>query len=276
VETRTLPKPEPLAVINDSNQYKLLDMFNRIFIIFIVSTFSFLTSSLCKAEDHKDSLEVLFVGNSYTYMENLPQIVSIISESTKIKLVTTKSVAGGARLKDHWNGNRGLRTKQLIEKGKYDIVILQGQSMAAINEPDSLRKYSDLFCQFVVDNGAKPFLFTTWARKKVPQYQDIINHVYTKISTENNATMLPIGDAWKLAKQLRPDIEIFSFDGSHPNKLGTFLTACIIVGTITDEIPQKITSIYKTFDKFDESILLMYVDPLDVTFCKKVTEEILK
>ncbi|MFH0759194.1 MAG: hypothetical protein V2B15_18040, partial [Bacteroidota bacterium] len=56
-------------------------------------------------------LKVLFVGNSYTYGYNLAHIVSIMSEATSTKLITRKSVIGGAHLWEHWNGNRELQTK---------------------------------------------------------------------------------------------------------------------------------------------------------------------
>jgi hypothetical protein len=49
-------------------------------------------------------LKVLFAGNSYTYGYNLPHIVSIMSEGTDTRLVTRKSVIGGAHLWEHWNG----------------------------------------------------------------------------------------------------------------------------------------------------------------------------
>ena len=39
---------------------------------------------------NEDTLRVLFVGNSYTYYNNLPQLVSILSEQTGTKLITQK------------------------------------------------------------------------------------------------------------------------------------------------------------------------------------------
>ena len=67
------------------------------------------------AQTKKDSLNILFVGNSYTYFENMPQIVSLISNKTTTYLVTKKSIIGGARLREHWHSERGLKTKDLIE-----------------------------------------------------------------------------------------------------------------------------------------------------------------
>jgi hypothetical protein len=65
-------------------------------------------------------------------------------------------------------------------------------------------------------------------------------------------------------------------DGSHPSKLGTFLTACVFVVTILDEIPDKLPSIYYTFDLEEEFIGLVKIDPLDAIFCQEVAKEINK
>ena len=77
------------------------------------------------AQVQKDTLRVLFVGNSYTYFENLPQVVSVLSEQTGTVLITEKSTIGGAKLREHWRGARGLNTKEKIRNGDYDIVVLQ-------------------------------------------------------------------------------------------------------------------------------------------------------
>lgn len=90
-------------------------------------------SNECFAQFEKDSLRILFVGNSYTFVSNMPHLVSLISDSTNVKLVTSKSTAGGASLSDHWNGEKGLKTKESISNGKYDIVVLQGHSMETID-----------------------------------------------------------------------------------------------------------------------------------------------
>ena len=111
----------------------------------------------CRAQDHLDTLKVLFVGNSYTYFSNLPQMVSLISDSTDTKLITEKSTAGGARLSQHWKGERGLTTMEKIKEGRYDIVVLQEQSMGTIEQPDSFLLYAKKLSEFIQDQGAKPF-----------------------------------------------------------------------------------------------------------------------
>jgi len=237
---------------------------------------SFITISIF-AQEKKDTLKVLFVGNSYTHVNNLPQITSIVSEEVNTKLITRESTLGGAKLREHWFGERGLKTKEKIKNGNFDIVVLQGYSMSTIEFPDTLTKYAKLFCDFIRENGAEPYFYLTWARKKVPQYQETIDSVYYSIAAENNATVVPVGKAWHLAQKLRPNIELFQIDGSHPSNLGTLLSASVFVATITNEVPNKIRRGYKIDDINGEPILLMYFydqELLDLTFTKKIVEEI--
>jgi hypothetical protein len=224
----------------------------------------------CFSQNLKDTLNVLFVGNSYTYFNNLPHIVSIISDSTKTKLLTKKSVGPGARLSEHWKSKNNLRTRELIENGKFDIVILQEQSMAPFIQPDSFYTYGRLLCDFIKRNKAKPYLFLTWAREKVPQYQENLNKAYTQLSKMSDTHLVPVGPAWELAKTLRPGIELFINDGSHPSELGTFLTACVFVKILTGETPKKLPSYYATNDEAGEVVELMYITDLDIIFCQKI------
>jgi len=230
------------------------------------------------SQTSKDTLKVLFVGNSYTHVNNLPQITSIVSDNVSTKLITRASTVGGAKLREHWLGKRGLKTKEIIKNGNFDVVVLQGFSMSAIDTPDSLAKYSKLFCNYIRNYGAKPYLYVTWAREKVPQYQKTIDSVYYDIAAKNNVTIAPVGEAWELARKLRPDIRLYQIDGSHPSKLGTLLTATVFVATITNEIPDKLSRGYKTEDIDGEYIMLMYFydqEILDLVFCQKIVEEIL-
>jgi len=191
--------------------------------IFLLMAGLFLSLAWVNAQQKE--LKVLFVGNSYTYGYNLPHIVSIISEETPVKLVTRKSVIGGASLQEHWEGGRELNTRNMIAEGDYDVVVLQDFSMSAMNSPDTSLKYIRLFSEFIRSHGAEPCLFNTWAREKVPQFQAEIDAMYERAALENNATWVPVGPAWELAMDLRPSVDLFTSDGSHPNELGCMLTA---------------------------------------------------
>jgi hypothetical protein len=220
-------------------------------------------------------VKVLFVGNSYTYGNNLAHIVALISEGTETTLQTRKSVIGGAHLWEHWNGMRQLETKKMIAEGDFDVVVLQDYSMSGIDTPDSLLKYVGLFTEFNTQHGARTFLFNTWARKKVPQYQDQIDLAYMKAAEENGAERIPVGTAWELAMDIRPSIELFTSDGSHPNSLGTYLTACLFVKTLCGELPEELPLTLRVPDAHGELLYLFGIDLLDAEFCRRITHQVL-
>jgi hypothetical protein len=229
-----------------------------------------LMSANALAQTGKDTLNVLFVGNSYTYFENLPQVVSILSRQTGTVLLTRKETLGGAKLSEHWRGARGLNTRKIIENGKFDIVVLQEWSLGTVSEEDSAVYYLGLFSDLVRKQGAKPYYYMTWAREKSPQQQETISRVYREAAAANKATVVPVGEAWAEAQRERPDFRLYYPDGSHPAELGTYLAACVFVATITGELPESIPGVISVTDSRGENLILMMVDKPDVEFCRKV------
>ncbi len=225
------------------------------------------------AQFEKDSLRVLFVGNSYTSISNMPHLASLISDSTKVKLVTSKSTAGGATLSNHWNGEKELKTKDAICTGLYDIVVIQGHSLETIENKDDFFKYSKMLCDLVKESGATPYLYVTWSRQKYSHIQDTISRVYLEAAKENDCDLIMVGEAWKLARAIRPDIGLYMPDGSHQNDLGAFLNACLFVGKFTGEIPSSLSTSYRIKDANGEQVLLFWENALDVELCQKVASE---
>ena len=262
----------------DANKYFIMMKSNYMkksfTLLFLVISFLFLNFSGLKAQQKE--LKVLFVGNSYTYGYNLPHIVSIISAETSVKLNTRKSVIGGASLKEHWLGGRDLQTRQIIAEGEFDAVVLQDFSMSAMHAPDTSLKYIKLFSEFIRSHGAKPYLFNTWAREKVPQFQEEIDAMYQKAAEENGAVRVPVGPAWELAMDLRPSVDLFTSDGSHPNELGTMLSASVFVRVLCGELPEIVPSLYRIEDANGETVRLMNHNPEEPEFCRRIANEIVE
>jgi hypothetical protein len=226
------------------------------------------------AFSQQKELKVLFVGNSYTYGYNLAHIVSIMSEATSTKLITRKSVIGGAHLWEHWNGNRELKTKEIIAEGDFDVVVLQDFSMSGVDTPDSTLKYVKLFAEYNSQYGAKTVLFNTWARERVPQFQAQIDEMYIKAAEETGAIRVPVGPAWELAMDLRPTADLFTSDGSHPNELGCLLTASVFVLVLTGELPEMLPTLYMIEDADGETVRLMNHNPEDAEFCRRIALQV--
>ena len=72
-----------------------------------------------------ESLNVLFIGNSYIASNNLPSLISSIATSMGDQINFETSIIGGATLQDHTNNQN---TIDLITIGNWDYVVLQEQS----------------------------------------------------------------------------------------------------------------------------------------------------
>lgn len=240
----------------------------------VVLLFLLASNSLLGAEK-KDTTRVLFVGNSYVYYNNLIQMIGLITDSMDHKIICRKSVIGAATLGEHWNGLRGLRSKEAIQKGRYNIVVIQDNSMWPLQHKDSLLLYGQRFAQLIQQTGAKTYLYNTWARQKTPQTQDSINLAYAELAALTGATRVPIGACWAKARMEKPDVDLFHPDGSHPSPMGSFLIALGFIKTITGKLPAKYATVYNYWDKDGESFRIMQLSEAEIKFCVQIVNAVI-
>ena len=218
--------------------------------------------------------KVLFAGNSYTYFWNLPQHVSVMAEEQDIKIETSQSTTGGCNLKHHWKSEKKLNTMQLIDESYYDAVVLQDQSMRAIEAKDSLIHYGKLLAEAIKSKGGKVYLYQTWAREATPETQDIITNAYAELAEIADAEVVPVGEVWKRARELRPNIKLFDPDGSHPSSFGTYLTACVFYSVFTKKSPVGLPHRLETKDKNGDKIYINMVSREGARFCQELAWEV--
>lgn len=246
---------------------------------FLILVICYTFAGLTQPTKNSKPIRVHFVGNSYTYYQNLAQVVAIMAKSRGIDMVTSKSTIGGATLSEHWyNGSAdkplwNINTKDKLRSGNFDLVILQDMSMNPVSHPDSTLKYVHLFSDLIKNLRAKPLLYLTWAKEKTPQTQEQITSTYLRAAKANDLKIAPVGEAWKLARSLRPDLKLFADDGTHPSYIGAYLTACTFFATLTEGDPVGLPRVYRTEDKFGESIELMLLDAELAKFLQTVARD---
>src|SRR6185436_248806 len=121
---------------------------------------------------------ILFVGNSYTYFNDLPAIVAALAEAGGHRIETRMVAPGGWRLKDHFEKGEARR---VLHEGHWDFVVLQEQSTLGANvtvdglprivSDEVFRPHAEKWAAEIAAAGAKPVFYLTWARKKSPEDQ---------------------------------------------------------------------------------------------------------
>lgn len=244
------------------------NIFLKIIVLFFVLNVNAQTNT-------KDTLHVLFVGNSYTYFWNMPQMVNVMAESNGESIVTKKSTKGGAYWKEHWEGERGLKTKELITNQKWDYVVLQNNSMSSIENRDEFMEYGQKLIEFVKKSGATPLLYATWSRKYNPLMERQVTEAYRELGENMNVNVIPVGDIWKNIREIRPDLELYHPDSSHPSNVGSYVIAIVMYGYLTKKSVSKVPERLQTTDKFGEELYLNILMKNDADFIQQVVDEYL-
>lgn len=197
---------------------------------------------------------VLWLGNSYTATNNLPDLVYQLALSGGDTLVYDSNTPGGYRLDDHWSS---LTSQTKITQRDWDYVVLQAQSQ----EPswDSayvtnwLYPYGEAFDSVIHlnDSCTQLVFYMTWGRKNgdasycaqfpwVCTYQGMQNqltHRYLHMAHTNNAIAAPCGEAWRDVIATTPAFDLYLPDESHPSLHGSYLNACVFYATIYRRSP---------------------------------------
>ncbi|MEO0558654.1 MAG: hypothetical protein AAF170_10780 [Bacteroidota bacterium] len=196
----------------------------------------------------RDTLDVLFVGNSYIYFNNLPGMVEDISVALGGPVV--RSVAhtyGGMMLEEHIdNGQVDSLLEAGPNDGEWEWVLLQEQSTlgarfregpGALGSPEAFHTATRELASMIRAVDAEPALYMTWAKEAFPGQIEALSQAYLSIGSELELDVAKVGEAWAEVRRLRPEFSLYTRDGSHPNAAGSYLAACVIYAMLTGESP---------------------------------------
>jgi len=182
------------------------------------------------------SYQILFIGNSHTYLHYMPRMLEQLAEAAgnQKKLRTDQITGRGASLKWHWNQRA---THDMITAEQWDHVILQERSGGPLEDPGAMQKYARLFDAKIKKQGARTILYMTWANRRRPESQKIIRHAYAQAARETGALLAPVGIAWENALKANPGLRLHHEDNRHASPAGAYLTACMFFTVICKADP---------------------------------------
>ncbi len=190
---------------------------------------------------------ILFVGNSYTYTNDMPYdyfqpMVEAAGYQVKIDAVTkgAHTLLEFANPKDDYGR---IVNSYLSEPGRYDYVILQEQSVLPAGENaklfyEGVRKLAEK----VRAAGAKPILYATWGRKTGSD--TLTKHgwdhetmawrlaaAYQAIGEELDIPVVHVGMGFLNINRNKPEINLYNLDLTHPSRAGSYLVGlCLFAG----------------------------------------------
>src|SRR6185436_6018253 len=215
-------------------KYSTINKINHLLIV-LVSLFFCIAGYELKAQL---SFKVLFLGNSYTSVNNLPQLIYDIALSAGDTLVFDSYAPGGYQLIDH---SSDAVSQSKIMAGGWDYVVMQGQSQEPIMANNQFTIGAGALYQLVKQYNAcavtMPYM--TWGRKNgdaanCPNFPEMctyesmdstLRECYLNLTANINGEVSPVSVVWHYLRQNYPGIELYQPDESHPSAEGSYAAA---------------------------------------------------
>ena len=214
-----------------------------------VAAFLILSAGDAVAQPLKTALEnpaperVLFVGNSYFYYNDsvhnhVSRMLASLDPALGERIEFKSATIGGAALNHHPLDSHLTPGKLGIDE-PFELVILQGGSGEPLSERrrEEFARTAAEFERKISAVGAETALYMTHAYSPPhprfdPDMIESIESLYVETANEIGVLVIPVGLAFEEAYRRRPEIVLHKqFDGSHPDLLGTYLAACVIVAS---------------------------------------------
>jgi hypothetical protein len=202
--------------------------------------------------------KVLFLGNSYTGVNNLPQMIANVALSVGDSLIFDSNTPGGYTLQGHSTNATSLSK---IAVGDWDFVVLQEQSQLP-SFPDgqvqsSVFPFARALDSIINANNScvETVFYMTWGRKNgdasnCANFSPVCTYMgmdsllrlrYTMMADDNHAILSPVGALWRYIRQNHPLIELYQSDESHPSVAGTYAAACAFYTVLFRKDPNLIS-----------------------------------
>lgn len=206
----------------------------------------------------QDTLQALFLGNSYTGYNSLTQITANLAASTGDYLITGSNTPGGHTLEGHSTNATSLG---LIQGNDWDFVVLQEQSVRPSFPIEQVQSevypFAASLNQTIKASNpcTQTTFYMTWGREDgyafgcanwppVCTYEgmdSLLRLRYEEMADDNNALVSPVSVVWRYIRNNHPEVDLYVNDGSHPSLEGSYAAACTFYTIFFKKDPTLIT-----------------------------------
>jgi hypothetical protein len=210
-------------------------------------------------EAHPPSgLHVLFIGNSLTYVNDLPLTVSNLAALSGDTVRTAQVAFPDYALEDHVAQGDAVRA---ISLGGWQYVVLQQGPSSLESSRQNLITWTKYFDRIIRPSGARTALYMVWP--SINNFSTFSRGIdsYQLAAQAVNGLLLPGGAAWLTALAKDSTLQLYARDGFHPSGLGTYLVALVIYERLTGrdarDLPPKVWVGGATFSVPDSTVRLL-------------------
>ncbi len=208
-------------------------------------------SQVYAQKEQNEDMSILFVGNSYTHMNDMPAIFDKICKSKGKSVYVEKNTRSGSSFNIHTTRPDLF---EAINSRVWDVVILQGYSREMSFPPEYIDTATIPYIKQIIDSirakdsCTRILLHMTWGykegyeeREDIDTYDKMTEQIalgYKYLSDTLDLPIVPVGKVWQEVRTKYPEIELYDADKAHPSKNGSYVSACTFYTSIFKESPE--------------------------------------
>ncbi len=206
-------------------------------------------------------MNILFIGNSYTYFFDLPSLFADLCRANGHDVRVDSVTAGGRELHEcltefysdlNTDDPLGKRISELLEEVEYDVLILQEQSCLPYHNPELF--FAGAVGLSTIIGAWRTILYATWGR--MDGSEDLDYFGWTRLSMTKglydsychaaalvHGEVSPVGLCFAKAVETTPEIDLYDPDKSHPSYAGSCVAALCHYKTVFGEMPADLSAL---------------------------------
>jgi hypothetical protein len=191
----------------------------------------------CSGEGAERDIRVLFVGNSLTYVGNLPAVFDAAARANGRETRSDMIVQPGATLTDRVKDGA---VERALSEGKYSFVVLQergGDFMCGFGPrvcEDSRNSLASLTAM-ARHHDAVPVLLGTYQGD--PGASDEIVEAESKAAITLGVRYISVSDRFQRGQSIAPELQWLYSDGMHPGRDLILLEALLLYIELLEQSP---------------------------------------
>ena len=206
-------------------------------------------------------MNILFIGNSYTYFFDLPTLFANLCRANGHDVRVDSVTAGGRELHEcldetyeklHSTDGLAVRIGELLGEVKYDVLILQEQSCLPFHNRELFLKGARGLSAIV--GADRTVFYATWGRMDGSEDLDYFGWTresmtkglydsYCKAAELVHGELSPVGLCFAKAVETTPEIDLYDPDKSHPSYAGSCVAALCHYKTVFGEMPRDLSAL---------------------------------
>ncbi len=193
-------------------------------------------------------MKILFIGNSYTYYNDMPSLFSRLCGCNGKQAQVFSVTKGGRKLHENLDSadETTLQLEAVLRENAMAICVLQEHSVLPITDYDRFSASIKALMEKI--GPARYSLYQTWGRKAGAKFlaeQGLdtrtmalkLRDAYTKVADELGIGRAPVGLCFLEIYENHPEIDLYDPDLTHPSYAGSCLSAMTHYRTLFGEMP---------------------------------------